>query len=137
GEIGLYEIGAFSQTQDLDEYGKITPNVRAESAFHPESRHIGTARSNGVLVTVSTPDGGLISGLSAAMMLDGWTRDSMLIRPSTGLHITWPSPSKETDYEKGIRELRDAFADARAYRTVRRAMTNDRGTPRHDSDSRW
>src|SRR5690606_6482307 len=63
--IGLQEIGAVDVTLDMNELGDFTPNVRAELAVNPESRHIGTARSNGVLVTLTTPSGGLVSGLSA------------------------------------------------------------------------
>src|SRR5690606_1987243 len=66
--MGLEEIGAVDVTLDMDELGDFNPNVRAEVAVNPESRHIGTARSNGVLVTVTTPSGGAISGLSAALI---------------------------------------------------------------------
>ena len=134
--MGLYEIGAVDVTVDIDEYDEINPNVQAEVAFNPESRHIGVARSNGVLVTVSSPGGGLISGQSAAMMLDGWTRDDMLIKPGTGLLVNWPSPGDEDEYEEELRQLRDAFDDARGYWKARQAMEATEAD-RHDADSRW
>ncbi|MBA2669224.1 MAG: amidohydrolase, partial [Gemmatimonadetes bacterium] len=90
--MGLYEIGGFDQTIDLNELGRINPNVRAEVAVNPESRHIGVARSSGVLVTLSSPEGGLVSGLAAAMMLDGWTWEEMTLKSGAGLIVQWPSP---------------------------------------------
>lgn len=149
--MGLYEIGGFTQTIDLTELGPLNPNVKAEVAFNPESRHIGVARSNGVLVTVSSPAGGLISGLAAAMVLDGWTWEAMMLQPGAGLIVNWPSPATmspwggggsggrrvdpEQRYADQIRELRHAFAEARAYRTARRAAENGGGAM--DTDPRW
>jgi imidazolonepropionase-like amidohydrolase len=90
--VGLTEIGGFDQATDLNELGDINPNVHAEVAVNPESRHIGTTRSNGVLVTVASPSGGLISGMAAAMMLEGWTWEEMTIKSEAGLIVNWPSP---------------------------------------------
>ncbi|CAN5864302.1 amidohydrolase [soil metagenome] len=144
--MGLYEIGGFDQTIDLNEQGRINPNVRAEVAVNPESRHIGVARSSGVLVTVSSPEGGLISGLAAAMMLDGWTWEQMTLKGGAGLIVQWPSPPSpaparqgadpDARYQREIGELRDVFAAARAYRTAH-AAAGQRGSPRHNTDSRW
>jgi imidazolonepropionase-like amidohydrolase len=143
--MGLYEIGAVDMTVDLNELGRINPNVRVEVAVNPESRHIGTTRSNGVLVTVTTPSGGLISGMSAALQLDGWTYEQMTIRAPAALNVNWPSVSSggwgggssdEGDYEDEIRELREVFAKARAYRTAVRAAENGNGSP-PATDARW
>lgn len=145
--MGLQEIGAVDVTQDTDELGDFNPNVRAELAVNPESRHIGTARSNGVLVTVTTPSGGLVSGLSAALMLDGWTWESMTLKSGAALNVNWPDPNgrprnpwmqqnaaadeDEPTYAEQVRSLRDMFAAARAYRDAQAS-----GLP-HDTDSRW
>jgi imidazolonepropionase-like amidohydrolase len=154
-QMGLFEIGGFEVTIDLNELGDFNPNARAHTAFNPESRHIGTTRSNGVLVTVSSPSGGLVSGLAAAMMLDGWTWEQMTLRPEAGLIVNWPSPqgggggqwqallqqmqpqqaerqTPEQRYDAQIRQLRDFFATARAYRTARAAAP-----ARHQTDSRF
>ncbi|CAN5843174.1 amidohydrolase [soil metagenome] len=156
--MGLYEIGGFDQTIDLNELGRINPNVRAEVAVNPESRHIGVARSSGVLVTLSSPEGGLISGLAAAMMLDGWTWEQMTLKSGAGLIVQWPSPfgppmgggggggggggtaraaaDPDARYQREIAELRETFAAARAYHTARQATTGRNAQP-HRSDSRW
>lgn len=134
--MGLTEIGGIDVATDLDELGTVTPNVRAEVAFNPESRHIGVARSAGVLITLSSPAGGLIPGLAAAMMLDGWTWDQMTLKSGTALIVEWPRPNNESAYVQQIQELRDAFAAAKAYRTAQEAARQGDG-PAHDTDSRW
>lgn len=142
--MGLQEIGAVDVTSDTNELGDFNPNVRAEVAVNPESRHIGTARSNGVLVTLTTPSGGIVSGLSAALMLDGWTWETMTLKSGAALNVNWPNPNAgnarnaprnnnqdRPDYAEQIRGLRDMFATARAYRDAQAS-----GMP-HDTDSRW
>jgi imidazolonepropionase-like amidohydrolase len=147
--MGLQEIGAVDVTNDTNELGDFNPNVRAEVAVNPESRHIGTARSNGVLVTLTTPAGGIVSGLTAALMLDGWTWETMTLKSGAALNVNWPDPdddeddedneddegdegdSDRPDYADQIRGLRDMFATARAYRDAQASGTA------HDTDSRW
>ena len=57
--VGISEIGAVGVSSDVNELGDFNPNVRAEVAVNAESRHIGTTRAAGVLVTLPTPEGGL------------------------------------------------------------------------------
>ena len=89
-QMGLYEIGAVRMTVDLNEQGDVNPNIKTERAFNPESRHIAIARSAGVLTAVSTPGGGLISGQSAAMKMEGWTWDDMTMKSGVALLVNWP-----------------------------------------------
>ncbi len=126
--MGLFEIGGIDQAIDLNELGPFNPNVRAHVAFHPASRHIGVARSSGVLVTVSAPTGGLISGLAAAMMMEGWNWEQMTVAPEVGLMVNWPSPFNQRLYTRGIRQLRDFFAAARAYQVAHAATPGGHAT---------
>jgi imidazolonepropionase-like amidohydrolase len=112
-QMGLYEIGAVDMTVDLNEEGEINPNIKPERAFNPESRHIAIARSAGVLTAVSTPGGGLISGQTAAMKMEGWTWDDMTLKSGVALRVNWPSPND--DYEEELAMLQKVFDDARAY----------------------
>jgi imidazolonepropionase-like amidohydrolase len=134
--MGLYEIGSVDMTVDTNEFGEINPSVRAEVAVNPESRHIGTARSNGVLVSVTTPSGGLVAGLSAALMLDGWTWEQMTLRAPAGLIVEWPGTGNDSTYARRVGELREVFASAKAYKAARAAAESGTG-PFHPSDSRW
>lgn len=147
--IGLTEIGAVRATNDHAEVGRINPNVRAEAAFNPESEIIPVTRANGITTVVSAPTGGLISGTSAMMMLDGWTWEEMTLKASTGLVIQWPGmhiqrgwwvtkseEDQKKDRDKQLGEIADAFRDARAYMIAKKAEEQE-GIPYHNVDKRW
>jgi imidazolonepropionase-like amidohydrolase len=122
--VGISEIGAVDVTNDLRELGDFNPNALPAVAVNPESRHIGTSRSNGVLVTLTTPAGGLIPGLSSAMNLDGWTWELMTLERAAALNVNWPNPDDDDEddgYDEQVQRIRDFFADARAYRDAQAA----------------
>ena len=147
--LGLTEIDAVRATRDDDETGSITPEVRAEVAVNPESELIPVTRSNGVLAALTAPTGGLISGTSALLLLDGWTWQDMTLRAPVALHLNWPamatgrSPAVPDSVrkrqvetrDKALRDIHRAFEDARAYMVERRA--SGAGTPPHEHDQRW
>jgi imidazolonepropionase-like amidohydrolase len=135
--VGITEIGAVDVSNDVNEIGDFNPNVRAEVAVNAESRHIGTTRSAGVLVAFSTPGGGVVSGLSSAMSLEGWTWEEMSLKGAAALNVNWPDPNARArrfgggpppgfpgagprpapkTYAEQVQELKDFFAEARAYR---------------------
>lgn len=147
--LGLTEIGSVRGTLDINETGAINPNVRAEVAVNPESELIPVARSGGVTVAATMPSSGIISGLGAAIMLDGWTWEDMTLRGGLGLVVNWPSmvysPSRfsrqsKEDWQKQrdeqLKSLRDAFADARAYMIAKKSE-EQKGVKSHDIDQRW
>lgn len=147
--IGLTEIGAVRATNDVSEVGSINPNVRAEVAVNPESEIIPVTRANGVAVAITMLEGGVISGTAAAIGLDGWTWEEMTIRAPIGLVVNWPQMTlnrawweKRTEEEqkkareRALSELRNAFRDARAYMTAKKAETK-KGVPYHNTDVRW
>jgi imidazolonepropionase-like amidohydrolase len=147
--IGLTEIGAVRASRDYAETGRINPNVRAEVAVNPESELIPVTRANGITTVVTSPRGGLISGTSAVLLLDGWTWEDMVFKAPAALYVGWPrmtiikSPfMKQTEQEQqkerdaAIKELTDAFRDARAYMNAR-AAGQQKGIPHHNADTRW
>jgi imidazolonepropionase-like amidohydrolase len=147
--LGLVEIGAVRATRDLAESGSINPNVRAEAALNPDSELIPVARANGVALAVSVPQGGVISGMSALIMLDGWTSEQMTLKAPVGMHLNWPwmtirrSPfvqQSEEDQRKqmteNLKKIRDTFAEACAYKKAKEAE-QQKGVPYHATDSRW
>ena len=91
--VGIAEVGAVDMSNDVNEVGDFNPNVRTDVAVNAESRHIGTSRSQGVLTTLTTPGGGLISGMSSAMALEGWTWEEMSLESSAALNVNWPNPN--------------------------------------------
>jgi len=132
-QLGLTEIQSVPATIDTGEVGEINPNVKAQVAINPDSELLPVTRAGGVLLAVSAPSGGLISGRSTVIQLDGWTYEDMAILPVAGMHLTWPGggggrrggPRRAAPGEEGakpderLRELNQFFADARAYRAQR------------------
>ena len=89
--LGLVEIGAVGVTDDQREMGDLNPNVRAAIAVNPDSEHIPVARANGIALAASRPGGGLISGHSVLLRLDGWSWEDLAVDDSLGIEIQWPS----------------------------------------------
>ncbi|HKK92864.1 MAG TPA: amidohydrolase family protein [Longimicrobiales bacterium] len=141
-QVGISEIGSVDVSSDVNEIGNFNPNVRAELAVNAESRHIGTTRSAGVLVTLTTPGGGLVSGMSSAMNMEGWTWEDMSLKSEAALNVSWPNPNagrfrgfggnnaNRPTYAEQVQELKAFFADARAYRDAKasgeRILTDSR-----------
>lgn len=145
--VGLTEIGSVDVSNDINELGDFNPNIRAEIAVNAESRHIGTTRSAGVLVAFSTPEGGVISGMSSAMSLEGWTWEEMSMKGAAALNVKWPDPNARPGgrfggagpggrggppgpppktYAEQVQQIRDWFGEARAYRDAVKAGQNIR-----------
>lgn len=131
GTLGLVEIDQARATDDLDETGDMTQEVRAITAYNTDSRIIPTVRSNGVLLAQITPRSGTIAGTSSIVQLDAWDNQSAVLRADDGIHMTWPrafqrtgwwaepgetSAEKDDERSKRLRELRMVFAEAKAYR---------------------
>ncbi len=140
-ELGLAEIEAVRATRDQQETGQINPNVKALVAINPDSELLPVARANGVLTAMTVPRGGLIAGTSAVIHLDGWSNDDMAVVPAAGVHMYWPGPYPIVQFypqepvtltaeqrEKEIEVIKQAFADARAYYTAKKASAKPGST---------
>ena len=88
--LGLVEIDAVRATRDERETGDLNPNVRSQIAYNTESIVSSTVRTNGILIAQITPRGGLISGTSSLMQLDGWNWEDAVVRMDDGVHLNWP-----------------------------------------------
>ena len=142
--LGLQEIGAVRATRDYAEVGAVNPNVRANVSYNPDSELIPITRSNGILLALSVPRSGLISGTSSLMMLDGWTWEDATIKHPVGLHLFWPSmnipkpkPGKQKEKKdkdsrlKSIQKIDDLIQESRAY-----AQLKATGSPSFKHDLR-
>ena len=131
-QIGLTEISAVRATIDFAETGSINPNVSAHVSVNPDSELIPVTRANGVLIAVSAPTGGLVSGKASVMQLDGWTYEDMTLKPDAALVINWPQmvqrprpkdakpEEDQTDHpNQALKDLRQLFDQARAYSKAR------------------
>ncbi len=127
-QIGLKEIDAVRATNDDWEVGGINPSVRALIAYNTDSRVTPTIRSNGVMMAQIVPRGGLITGQSSVMKLDGWNWEDAQYKADNGIHVNWPSPfnrsgwwaapgpiTKNENYDKHIQTIKDYLKEAKAY----------------------
>ena len=143
--LGLTEIGAVRATVDVAEPGAINPNARSVTSINPDSELIPVARANGLLTGLTVPEGGLISGQSAVLRMDGWTPEEMTVRSPAAMHLRWPNltidrdprskkpvAEQQKDIDKAHKQIRDAFGIARSYWQARKNPTGD-----FKSDLRW
>jgi imidazolonepropionase-like amidohydrolase len=144
--LGLTEIESVRGGQDVEEAGSINADARADLAVNPDSELIPVTRANGVTHVLTAPRGGIVSGTSSLTRLDGWTWEDLSAAAPVALHVQYPSwrarpsferpaPAKEEikkEREKSLKELKEAFAAARAYKLAREA--GDRSGHRLASD---
>jgi imidazolonepropionase-like amidohydrolase len=124
-QLGLTEIGAVRSTNDQRETGRINPNARALIAFNTDSQVIPTVRSRGVLLAQIAPVGGMVSGRSSMVQLDGWNFEDAVVGEDDGVHVNWPrrnswswetrTISENKNYPKQVAGLMDFMKEAAAY----------------------
>jgi len=126
--LGITEIDAIRASRDYRETGIMNPNIRSLIAYNTDSKLTKTVRANGVLIAQVTPRGGLISGQSSIMHLDGDNWQDAAIKADDGIHINWPKSYYNTgwwadpgetkenkEYLNKINDLEKIFLKARAY----------------------
>ena len=126
--LGLNDISAVRATRDDVEVGEFTPNVRSLIAYNTDSEIIPTLRYNGILLAQVVPKGGVISGSSSIMALDGWNWEDATYAADDGIHLFWPSflsPPKwwlgETEwkenesYKSTVQRIENFLNDAKMY----------------------
>ncbi len=119
--IGLMETSAVRATNDYRETGTLNPNVLAHVSVNPGSELIPVTRSNGVLLTMSTPSGGRIAGQGSVMQLDGWTFEDMTVKAGAAMVVS-------INNQKDVESLHEFLEEARRYQKAVDAQTK----PRHD-----
>ncbi|MDD8019970.1 MAG: amidohydrolase family protein [Acidobacteriota bacterium] len=145
--LGLEEISGVRATVDNRETGRINPQVKAIEALHYDSMHIPIARANGIVAAVVAPSGGLISGQSTLVKLDGWTNREMVIKESLAMVIELPALRRsrgefsglsrqqpQISTEKVLDELRQIFEKTRMYEKRKEAAQKSILLPPPDFD---
>jgi imidazolonepropionase-like amidohydrolase len=123
--LGLVEISLEPSTVDGhpdrgDAVDAIRAAFSAADAYNPMSTLIPVARRHGVTSVVSTPDGGLVSGVSAWFDLFGAAAQP--VETATGLHVNLADDGVDAgggSPASALTRLREAFEDARLYRQRR------------------
>ena len=151
--MGLQEIGGGAPgTVDTAEIGNMNANAKAFKGINPHSAHINVTRVNGITTVLSMPVGGVISGQSAIINLNGSTQTEMAIVPEFGLVINFPRIStfggftpgvgaQTIDFneavkrrDKNIEDLKKMFKDAEIYAKVQEAYAKDKTLPNPAKD---
>ncbi|MCH7838685.1 MAG: amidohydrolase family protein, partial [Planctomycetes bacterium] len=132
GMLGLTEIGSLRSTRDYRDIARFSPHLHASSAIHSHSEHIRIARTSGTTTALTFPSGGIISGQSAVIHLEGWTADEMIVVRDFALHLSVPSlPARLPDdakkkkerikkHKKAEKELNEFMAKAQHYAKVKK-----------------
>jgi len=123
--VGLTEIDAVRATRDFQEVGDFNPHIRSLIAFNTDAEMIPTIRFNGVLLVQATPRGGIISGMSSVMELDGWNWEDAVHKADDGIHLNWIPTyrynwreqmlEKNQERSKKLAELETFFNEALSY----------------------
>lgn len=130
--VGLQEVASVRATLDFNEVGQINPHVRALIAYNTDSEVIPTLRGNGIVLSQSVPQGGVISGSSSVFYTDGWNWEDAVLKQDDGIWLSWPSfltssfnPAdftvsvKRNENRQEILDLfKTTFAEAKAYSEV-------------------
>lgn len=136
--VGLQEVSAVRAMNDYNERGEINPNVRSIISYNTDSEYIPTFRFNGVLLAETTPAGGLISGSSSVVEMEGWNWEDAAHTTDVGIHLNWPpqlrrqfdfstftfAEAPNRDYDKQVGELEMFFAQATSYGKMSSKETN-------------
>ncbi len=136
--VGLSEVSSIRAMNDEEEEGSINPNVRSVISYNTDSENIPTFRFNGILLAESAPEGGIISGTSSVMEMEGWNWEDACHTMDMGMHVHWPSRTrrnfdystftvteeKNKNYEKYVTDIKGHFADAKAYMDAEDKTTN-------------
>lgn len=131
--LGRVEISSVSGSVDVAETGDLNPEVATAIAVNPDSELIAVTRANGITHAHGVPEGGLVSGSSAWLRLDGWTWEDLEATAPVAMHVRWPSfavrrspgaPSEDDQRRERDRRLQDLdalFDGAAAYARAKAA----------------
>ena len=136
--VGLEEVSSVNAMMDANETGQYNQNVRAQIAYNTDSEFPPSFRYNGILLAESTPVGGIISGNSAVMKMEGWNWEDATFKADVAMHFNWNGKNNRNfdfntftftygpnpNYDKTIQELEDLFQDAVSYSQLSKKVKN-------------
>jgi imidazolonepropionase-like amidohydrolase len=116
--IGIEEISGVPHTNDTKEEGYINPNLNTAYAFKSDSEFLPVLRFNGTLTVETAPKGGIVSGTSSVMKLDGRSWKESIYKLGSAIHLNWPNSTQinsNNKYNIKVEELKNLFTQAIAY----------------------
>jgi imidazolonepropionase-like amidohydrolase len=147
--LGLTEIEAVRATDDTADVGEFTPDVESWISVNPDSELIPVARANGIAYFEAVPAGGIVSGQSGLVAVDGWTNEKMTVKTGIALHLIWPSMELDTaprrsrrsktkpksleeqakDRRAKVQSTVEFIEEAKAYAKAKDAAANGKAAP--------
>ncbi len=138
--LGLSEIPAFASTVDIRELGQYNPELKVAWAINPHSVHFATSRISGITTALVAPGGGVFSGQTALVKLDGWTFPEMIAKevatsiinfpitpkPPRGSRLTKQEESKADVTSKLVEKIKDYLKNARKYNELKKLAKNSK-----------
>lgn len=128
--LGLHDAEAVKATRDFYEVGYFNPHIRSCIAYNTDNYIVPTVKTNGVLYTQVTPRGGIISGSSSIMALEGWNWEDAVLKEDDGIHLNFPkliekrwsedevvTNATNKKYTEEMNALNKFFTEAYAYFT--------------------
>ncbi len=134
--LGLHDAFSVRATRDLQDVGYINPHIRTLIAFNTDNKITPTIKTNGILYSQVTPRGGLISGNSSVMALEGWNWEDAVLKADDGVHLNFPVLSERgwsedggeekanKRYQEEMNELNSFMNDALAYANTNTSEKN-------------
>lgn len=124
--VGLVEVDLESSTHSDQQHATTDTDhagYRAADGYNPASVVIAVARSEGLTSVGVMPTGGLISGQSAWVDLDGATAEEAIAASPLALHVhlDGDAPGEGAGHGTAILKVREAFDDARTFQKSRAA----------------
>lgn len=121
--VGLVEIPLEETTRDDQQSGGdlLRAGFRAADGYNPASTVIGVTRAEGLTSVGVVPIGGLISGQSAWVDLDGATAAEAIAAAPLALHVHLGAGAagEGSGHGTAILRVREAFDDARSFQKNR------------------
>jgi imidazolonepropionase-like amidohydrolase len=132
--IGLVEVDLEEPTHDDQEKGgtaRIHAGFRAADGYNPASVVIGVSHGEGLCSAGVIPSGGLISGQSAWVDLDGATAAEALVQAPLAMHVHLDAGAGGNGFghANALMRVREAFDDAQSFARNRASWERNQSRP--------
>ncbi len=131
--IGLIEVAGVPASNDSQEPGGVTPQLRAADAYFLDSELIPLVRNAGTLILLSVPgDRNVVAGQSALMRTAGTTLGAAAVKEVAAVHANLGEPSKGGGFRTrmgAVAALRQILQEARDHAAREDAPPNYRLDP--------
>ena len=131
--IGLIEVAGVPASNDSQEPGGVTPQLRAADAYYLDSELVPLVRNAGTLVVLSVPgDRNVVAGQSALMRTAGTTVEEAAVKEVAAVHANLGEASKGGAFRTRMgaaAALRQILEQARRHAARADAPANPRLDP--------